>query len=132
MVSDDLNIPPKDITILYFKGRPEPTKEKFTIKFSDSLSVQISMNVELLPYNPFFNMKTVKFQKVHLGEDEKSYVRICNELPDPLYLSWDEKFAGEISHCYINFFQQKQVSQKNTKKAQPKRNPLQTLTSSSW
>lgn len=69
--------------------------EELTIKISDSFSAQISLNVELLPYTPFFNMKVVKFPKVHLGEEEKAYVRVCNELPDPLYISWDESFAGE-------------------------------------
>lgn len=95
MISEFLNIQPKDITILFLKGRPAPSNEKLTIKFSDALSTQINLNVELFPYTPFFNMKVVKFPKVQLGEDEKTYVRVCNELPDPLYISWDEEFAGE-------------------------------------
>lgn len=96
MISEFFNIHPKDITIVYLKGRPEPNNEKLTIKFGDTFSAQVLLNLDFFPYAPYFNMKVVKFPKVYLGDVEKAYIRVCNELPDPLYISWNEKFAEKF------------------------------------
>lgn len=102
---------------MYFRGRPEPTNEKLVIKFGDSFVAHVLCNVELLPYRPYFNMNIIKFPKAQLGEDEKAFLRVCNELPDPLYISWNEEYSGKCPPLSKNIFSVNEKSfQKNIKK----------------
>ena len=68
--------------------------EVIKIYFNLKVSTFAFFQFEHFPYTPYFSTDNVYMPATSLGSESKFSLRICNELPDPLDVCWDQIFLG--------------------------------------